>query len=66
MFRELFGKHVDFGVSQPPGVSAQSYLPEALLMASLMFIITADSTATMALGQLAAIMIESTVGVKAL
>lgn len=66
VLRTVFGVDADLGVTLPSGSVLQSFIMEALLTASLMFVITAVATDTKAVGQLAAIMIGATVMVNAL
>jgi MIP family channel proteins len=66
LLRLTFGPQADLGVTLPSGSIAQAFWLEILLSASLMFVITAVATDTKAVGQLAAIMIGSTVLVNAL
>ena len=66
LLRLIFGPQADLGVTLPSGSIAQAFCIEILLSAGLMFVITAVATDTKAVGQLAAIMIGSTVLVNAL
>ena len=66
VLRIVFGVDAQLGVTLPSGSVLQSFILEALLTASLMFVITAVATDTKAVGQLAAIMIGATVMVNAL
>ena len=64
--RGLFGLAADLGATVPANGATQSLLLEALLTASLMFVITAVATDTRAVGELAALAIGATVALGAL
>lgn len=65
--RLLFGRGTEaLGATVPAGPALQSLALEALLTASLMFVITAVATDTRAVGELAALAIGATVAVDAL
>ena len=66
LLRMIFGSQANLGVTLPSGSLTQAFWLEILLSAGLMFVITAVATDTKAVGQLAAIMIGSTVLVNAL
>ena len=66
LLRALFGPVVHLGATLPAGPAMQSFVPELVLTAIVMFVITSVATDTRAVGQAAAIAIGGTIGLEAL